>query len=170
MDMVVRLKPSHIPAAYLRACAVERLGNHQQALNELDHLVKITEKFPYNCALAHNGRALILATCPNASFRNANQAIADAKRACELSDWRLPNCIGTLAAAYAEAGDWDSAIRFQQQAISHVDKEARAIASPEKVHSISAKMRAEYQQHLAAYQRHQAWRSNPNEGIWFEMR
>jgi len=171
MDMVVRLKPSHFVAAMFRADMEERLGHHQQALDELDHLVKITAAdFPRNCALAYNGHAWVLATCPSASFRSANQAISEAKRACELSSWRSSACIDTLAAAYAEAGDWDSAIRFQQEAISRIDKETRAIKNAEQRSSVSEKTAAAYQRHLAAYRRHQAWRLNPDEPILVEIR
>jgi tetratricopeptide (TPR) repeat protein len=167
LDMVVRLKPSHFQAALLRGDMQERLGNHQRALGEYDHLVKITvADFPPECALVLSARAWLLATCPDASFRNAKQAIEDAKRACELSTWRKPGYIDTLAAAYAEAGDWDSAIRFQQQAISRFDKQARSIKNPE---AVSASQKA-IASHLAAYQRHQAWRSNPNAPFPIEMR
>ncbi len=172
MDMVVRLKPAHFTAAILRADMEERVGNHQQALDELDHLVKITEAdFPLECARALNGRAWLLATCPSPSFRNADQAIADAKRACKLTNWRVPDLIDTMAAAYAEAGDWDSAVRFQQQAINlmdkQMDKQARSIAHPAESRAVLQKRMAS---HLTAYQRHQAWRWNPDEPILIEMR
>jgi hypothetical protein len=34
-----------------------------------------------------------------------------------------PDHIDTLAAAYAEAGDFDSAVRFEQQALAHEREE-----------------------------------------------
>lgn len=168
LDMVVRLKPAHFQAAILRANMENRLGKHRQALDEYDHLVKITAAdFPLNCAWTLNDRAWLLATCPDASFRNTKQAIADAKRACGLTNWRNSSYIDTLAAAYAEAGDWDSAIRFQEQAISQMNKHARSIKNPDQGWPVSQKRIAA---HLAAYQRHQAWRSNPDEPILVEMR
>ena len=45
------------------------------------------------------------------------QSIELAKRACELSGWKEWNCIGTLAAAYAENGDYESAVKYVRQVI-----------------------------------------------------
>jgi len=40
-----------------------------------------------------------------------------ATRACELTVWQQPGCLVTLAAAYAGAGDFDAAVRWQARAI-----------------------------------------------------
>ena len=56
-----------------------------------------------------NELAWLLATCRDVEHRNAEQAIKLAERACELSDWSEHKYLGTLAVAYAEAGDYESA-------------------------------------------------------------
>ena len=65
---------------------------------------------------AYNNRATIMASCPESKYRDGKGAVESATRACELSDWRRPDYLSTLAAAYAENGDFDAAIRRQTRA------------------------------------------------------
>lgn len=63
-------------------------------------------------------RAWLRATCPDPTFRNGQQEVKDAKAACSIAEWRDENTIDTLAAAYAETGDFDSAVRYAAQALA----------------------------------------------------
>jgi tetratricopeptide (TPR) repeat protein len=65
---------------------------------------------------ALNNFAWLLATCPDPQLRNGAKAVELAKRACELSRWEVPVMIGTLAAAYAEAGKFDKAVKTAEKA------------------------------------------------------
>jgi len=62
---------------------------------------------------AYSNLAWLLAVCPDAKVRNGKKAIEYAKKACELSEWETPSWFGALAAAYAEAGDFDNAVKWQ---------------------------------------------------------
>lgn len=64
-----------------------------------------------------NGRAWLLATCPVESLRNGRQAVEDALKACELTQFKTAFIIDTLAAAYAEVGEYDKAVEWQMKAI-----------------------------------------------------
>lgn len=163
LNSVIRLKPGHLVAALLRGDVNQCLGNYSRALDDYDKLASITtSQLPLTYAWALNGRAWVRATCPDASFRNGKQAVADAKTACANMNWRDSNCVDTLAAAYAETGDFDSAIRFEQQAISQADHDdqIRLIKDPERRRAATQSVLASYQHHLAPYERHQPWRSN----------
>ena len=64
-----------------------------------------------------NQMAWIRATAPDPDVRNGRQAKECATRACELSEWQEPGFLDTLAAACAECGEFDDAVRWQEKAI-----------------------------------------------------
>jgi tetratricopeptide (TPR) repeat protein len=67
---------------------------------------------------ALNNLAWLLAANADASLRDGAEAVKLATRACELSGNREPLMLGTLAAAYAEAGRFSEAIATAEQAIA----------------------------------------------------
>src|SRR5882757_4324723 len=135
----LRQDRSVVEAALLRANINARLGKHAEALKEFDYLISL---HPRNVTLARalSDRARFRATCPNASFRNGQQAVKDAKAACSIMIWKDEHMIDTLAVAYAETGDFSSAVQYVSQAL------AVKGSSPN-----SAKL---FQQHLALFQQH----------------
>ena len=93
-----------------------RLSKYAEALKEYDYLVSLHLR---NVTLARilSDRAWFRATCPNASFRNGQQAVKDAKSACSIIIWKDERMIDTLAAAYAETGDFRSVGQYAAQAL-----------------------------------------------------
>ena len=69
-----------------------------------------------NSVIALNNLAWALATTADAHLRNGAEAVQLAQRACQLTRYQTTIFIGTLAAAYAEAGDFDRAVATAHQA------------------------------------------------------
>ena len=68
--------------------------------------------------------AWVLATCPEASARNGARAVELAEQARRLSGDKDPVLLGTLAAAYAEAGRFADAVATAQRALELVCAQA----------------------------------------------
>ena len=71
-------------------------------------------------AIVSDSLAWLLATCSSEALRDGKRAVQLATVACELTEWKMDLPIATLAAAYAESGNFQEAIRRQQQAIDLV--------------------------------------------------
>jgi membrane associated rhomboid family serine protease len=67
---------------------------------------------------AMNDLAWNLATNRDDASRDGKEAVKLAERACRKDNWKDPQYIDTLAAAYAEAEQWDDAVKTQRLAIS----------------------------------------------------
>src|SRR5206468_11306229 len=80
--------------------------NSQLALAHLKEALRLNS----TSAETLNDFASVLATHPDTEFRNGAQAVALADRACEMTSHNNPLYLGTLAAAYAEAGQFEKAI------------------------------------------------------------
>lgn len=141
LNTCTRLKPSFLLAFLMRGSIYEHLGNYKSSLADYEMILKLNPMVGAQ-ALALSDRAWLEATCPNASFRNGKKAVSDAKAACTLSSWGKPEYIDTLAAAYAEDGDFDAAVKFEEKSIS-------------KMHDADTLKRAQYR--LGLYREHKPY-------------
>ena len=77
----------------------------------------------YGDAQALNVLAWFLATCDDPAIRDGTAAVGFAEKAVAGANRTNPNIMDTLAAAYAEAGQFTNAIRVQQEAIALLQNE-----------------------------------------------
>ena len=112
----LELEPGYVLAHYDLGNVYLQAGHPAEAIIQFQKVLE----FQPDHILALNNLAWILATCPDSALRNGNKAIGLARQADELSGGREPSVIGTLAAAYAEAGQFPAAISAAQQALQLV--------------------------------------------------
>ena len=64
-----------------------------------------------------NNYSWLLGTCPDEQYRDAALALEYGKKAAEGTYYKLPHILSTLAAAYAENGDFESARSWSQKGV-----------------------------------------------------
>jgi tetratricopeptide (TPR) repeat protein len=67
--------------------------------------------------IADNNLGWLLATCPDERYRDGKQALENAGKACQLVGGKNWHYIDTLAAAYAESGNFQKAKEWHAKAI-----------------------------------------------------
>ena len=148
-EAAVRLEPK-TPGAWLGLARLDQLaGRFAGAAEKLAKANKLNPNVPR----VLNYSAWLHATAPMASIRNGKKAVEHALQACELTNWQNFGYVDTLAAAYAEQGEFEKATDFQWYALSLIpDDEANA-------------HRAEAEERLALYQQRRKYReAKPREG------
>ena len=122
-DQAITLKPQHPSATYFRALCLLRLRHYRQALTGFTRTINI---YP-NYVDAHDHLAWVMATSPDSSVRNGEKAIHAAKTACRLSQGTNFRHRATLAAAFAENGQFDDAVREQKASIQLAPNDKKSL-------------------------------------------
>ena len=100
-----------------RAMAYSRKKDWAKAAEDYEKVVEINP----DSAVGQNGLAWLLSTAPDAKVRDGKRALAAAQKACELSGYKNGGYLDTLAAAYAEVGEFDKAVEWQEKALKTGD-------------------------------------------------
>jgi protein O-mannosyl-transferase len=106
------LRPEEYQDRCLLADLLARQGNTREAIAQYRQVLRRQPDLPDTL----NNLAWPLATAPDAAIRNGAEAVRCAEHACSLTRFQKPIFLGTLAAAYAEAGRYDDAVRAGEQA------------------------------------------------------
>jgi tetratricopeptide (TPR) repeat protein len=139
-SQAILLNPRYKEAYDIRGEAYASKGAYGKAIADYEMALQIDPKF----VPAYNNLAWLKATCPLPGFRDGPKAVQIATKACDLTQWKNQAALETMAAACAETGDFDRAVKLQNQ----------VLAMP----GISAKTKDNGTKRLALYQAHQPFR------------
>ena len=147
-EAIIEKKPGRAEGYSLKGWAHVMQSDYRFALVDM---LQATRLAPW-IALYRNNLSWFLSTCPADDIRSGNEALDHARWACRKTSWRRWYCLGTLAAAYAEIGDFKSAYRWQSKAVN---------MTPVGNHKSIANARVR----LQLYQTENAYRFDPKD-LW----
>jgi len=104
-----------------RAIVHTKKKDFARAAADYVKVIELNPEFPGG----HNGLAWLLCTAPDDKVRDGKRALDMAQKACELTDHKNGGYLDTLAAAYAELGQFDKAVEWQEKALAAGDMPVR---------------------------------------------
>lgn len=143
-DAAASVDPMSVVAYRARATAHMYRKDYPAAIHDLETAAGLEKNHPETWL---NSIAWLWATCPDSKARDGQKAITAAKKACELTKWLVWENIDTLAAAYAEAGQFPDAIKYQKKAIAMAPRGNKSVPG--------------MRERLGLYKRHEPYREQP---------
>jgi tetratricopeptide (TPR) repeat protein len=124
LNEAIRLNPADAFAHTNRGAALAKRGDYARAVADFDRAIRLNPAHPHAC----RHLAWMLATCDDPAIRDGRRAVELADKAWQLSGGKYPDWLDVLAAASAEAGDYDGAVRWQEKRVEIATPEARDVA------------------------------------------
>ena len=143
-NTAINLDPKNYRTYCNRGSTYAEMGEAGKAILDYSRVIELVP----DESVGYNLLAWLYATWPAAEVRDGPKALELATKACTLSEWKRAYCIGTLAAAEAETGNFDEAIKHAKQAL--------AMARTDE--TIDSKMRSVMADALAVYQQKRPYR------------
>jgi tetratricopeptide (TPR) repeat protein len=114
-SQVLTHDPDDYHALRFRGDAYLNIGKHKEAIDDFDRAMKSDEAEKDDGLL--NNFAWVLATSPTDNLRDGKRAVELATKAADLTSNQVPHILSTLAAAYAETGDFENAKKWSSKSI-----------------------------------------------------
>lgn len=141
----IKIEPRREFTLQVRADTYLNQGMQKEAIADYEKALSLV---PDNSGVLNN-LAWVLATSPEAKLRNGKRALQLAAKACEVTNYKQAHILSTLAAAYAETGDFANARKWSSKSVEMGDD------------TLKDQLRKE----LTSYEKEEPWREklNPDE-------
>jgi tetratricopeptide (TPR) repeat protein len=120
-EAVLHSNPNHVEALLNLAGVLPHLGRAAEATALYEAALRISPESIEGL----NNLAWLLAANASAELRNGARAVELAERACQLTRFNQAALVGTLAAAYAEAGRFSDAVAMAEKACALATQEGK---------------------------------------------
>jgi tetratricopeptide (TPR) repeat protein len=148
VDIYTRMladRPDDVEAIRGRGDALLNIGKRSGAVADYERALKLE---PHDVGILNNF-AWVLATAPEDNLRDGRRAIVLATDACKQTKYQEDYILSTLAAAYAETGDFESARKYSAQSL---DAKSSDHAEPTR--------KDELKKELESYKANKPWRES----------
>lgn len=122
------------------AVLLAKQGKYEESRKLVDETLKL---LPAKEWQIRNSLAWFLCTAKFDEIRDGHVALEMATKACELTDYKAVTCLDTLAAAYAQLGDFESAVKWSNKTVQLTTDDAK---------------RGKFEQRLETYRSGKPWR------------
>ena len=113
LDEMLTEQPNNFGIKRFRGDILLGLGRHKEAIDVYNELLAAGDEDDG----VYNNLAWVLATSPDESLRDGKSALEYSLKSCELTHYKKPHILSTLASAYAEIGDFDNAVKWIEQGL-----------------------------------------------------
>jgi len=114
---VVKADPDYWQAYRMRGDTFLAVKEYANAIEDFEKALKLVPLDNEERSAILNNLSWTLSTSLNDSIRNGKRSLELGLEACELTKYERPHILSTLAAAYAEQGDFDKAVEWSEKAV-----------------------------------------------------
>jgi tetratricopeptide (TPR) repeat protein len=116
-DQLVAMNKKNWRAYRIRGDAKLSIGDQAAAADDYKEALSTMEKNSRERSGLLNNLAWLLATSPEDALRDGQESVRLGTEACELTEYKEPHILSTLAAGYAEIGNFEEAKKWSNKAV-----------------------------------------------------
>jgi tetratricopeptide (TPR) repeat protein len=112
MNNALKISPKNSGYLHNRALILSAMERYEEAIKDYKQVIKVNPK----SGGSYNNLAWLLSTAKDAAYRDCKKAIVLAHKSLKID--KNVSWMDTLAAAYAECGEFETAVKIEKKAFS----------------------------------------------------